>query len=331
MKLMSIVQHIRAKIRDFIQHPRRLDPLLSDMPNWNMLASSFDTIADTEMAITTYENSPDPGDIGMRYLMIYGILQSLYVQEDAVELMVRAFEPNARRAYRIESEPEVNDVRRIRNRAVGHPTKEGDVKSNKKPGVQMSHFIVQHSMRKEGFTLMTTFANGNYTFTDVSIPDLIQKNRYAVERVLQRIMKQLEAAEMEHRKTFRRQSLAEIFPETLNYYFEKVFAGTGNPASPDGQWGASHLKMIADKLQAFRTALQERGLLNRLSDYEYHLAEVEYPLVELQEYWQGSGSIKDPRAARIFAYFLKDKVFELRKMAEDLDAEYNEGIGSKQE
>ena len=125
--MSSPVQDLRREIRDFIQHPRRLSPLLSDVPNWNMLASSFDTVADTEYAIVTYEAMPAGEHTGMLYLLIYGILQALYVQQDAVESMVRAFEPNAQRRYRIEDEPEAGEIRKIRNRAIGHPTKDGDV------------------------------------------------------------------------------------------------------------------------------------------------------------------------------------------------------------
>ena len=46
---MSEISALRSRIREFIQHPRRLDPLLREKPNWNKLASAFDTIADTEM------------------------------------------------------------------------------------------------------------------------------------------------------------------------------------------------------------------------------------------------------------------------------------------
>ncbi|MEK9135638.1 MAG: hypothetical protein AAB393_00835, partial [Bacteroidota bacterium] len=257
-----------------------------------------------------------------------GILQCLYVQQDALESMVRAFEPNAQPLYRIESEPEAEEVRKIRNKATGHPTKEGNVKSKKSPGIQMSHFIVQHSMRKSGFTLMTSFADGNHTFTDVSIPELIQKNRITVERLLKGIMTKLEVAEMEHRTQFRGERLADLFPETLGYYFEKVCAGTDSPTSPDGQYGGIHLKMIAEEVQAFRVALQKRGLLNRYSHYEYYITEVEYPLGELQKYWEGAGSLRDPRAAHIFAFFLRDKIFKLQHMAEELDQEYNEDTGA---
>ena len=326
---MSAVNELRSRIRDFIQHPRWLNPLLQDAPNWNMLASSFDTVADTEMAIKTYEATPDVQDVGARYLAIYGILQCLYVQQDAVESMVRAFEPGTEPVYRIESEPEADEVRKIRNKAIGHPTKEGDVNSKKRPGVQMSHFIVQHSMHKCGFRLMTTFADKTHAFMDVSITELIAKNRTVVERVLVRTMQKLEAAEMEHRMAFKKEKLTALFPVTLDYYFEKVIAGADNPGSPDGQWGGEHLKMVAKMVRLFREAIQKRGLVNGSSNWEYHLAEVEYPLQELLSYWVGSGSLTDRRAAEIFAYFLRDKVLKLREFAKDMDEEYKEELDGK--
>lgn len=136
---MSAVSEIRSRIRDFIQHPRRLNPRLQDAPNWNMLASSFDTVADTEMAIETYEAMADVRDVGAHYLAIYGILQCLYVQQDAVQSMVRAFEPKALSVYKIESEPEANEIREIRNKATGHPTDRRSKKSGEKPSVRTSH------------------------------------------------------------------------------------------------------------------------------------------------------------------------------------------------
>ncbi len=37
-----------ASFRDFIHHPRRLDPFLKDKPAWNTLASAMDVVSDTE-------------------------------------------------------------------------------------------------------------------------------------------------------------------------------------------------------------------------------------------------------------------------------------------
>jgi hypothetical protein len=256
-------------------------------------------------------------------LHIYGLLQALYVQQDAIESMVRALEPNAVRQYRIEQEPEAQEVRRVRNKAIGHPTKDGDAR-NSKDGKQMAHHIVQHSMRKGGFTLLTAFQDGDYTFTDYSIPELIDKNRTAAARVLQGIMDKLEAAEMEYRKVFKDEKLADIFPETLGYYFEKIYSGTDEPQSADGVFAKMHVDLIAHQVQTLRQALDKRGLLNKSSNYEYELAEVEYPITQLQQYFEGEGSLKDHRTADIFVFFVRDRIQKLEKMAQELDTEYSD-------
>jgi hypothetical protein len=321
---MSVVQDLRIKIRDFLQRPRRLDPLLRDKPNWNMLASAFDTVADTEMAIQTYETLDASPDLGVRYLHIYGLLQALYVQQDAIESMVRALAPNAVPQYRIEQEPEANEVRKVRNKAIGHPTKDGDAWKSK-DGKQMAYHIVQHSVCKGGFTLLTAFQDGDHTFTDHSIPELIDKNRTAVARVLQRIMDKLETAEREHRNMFKDEKLADIFAATLDYYFEKIYSGTDEPKGGDGAFAKIHVDLIARQIQTLREALEKRGLLNRSSNYEYELAEVEYPIAQLQHYFDGQGSLKDHRAADIFVFFVRDRIRKLERMAQELDAEYSDG------
>ena len=71
--------------------------------------------------------------------------------------------------------------------------------------------------------------------------------------------------------------------------------------------------------------------MNGSSNWKYTLEEVEYPLNELLSYWTGSGSLKDSRAAEIFAYFLQAKVLELLEFAKKLDEEYQEELDCKGE
>ena len=324
---MAEVYDLRRSIHEFIHHPRRLDPLLRDKPNWNQLASSFDVIADTEMAIQTYGVLPDAGnDKGYLYLIIYGLLQALYVQQDAVESLVRAFKPNETPQYKIESEPEAQEIRLVRNCAIGHPTVQGNAKSRKTHGIQTSHHISQPSMRNGGFTLMTTFANGSHTFTDHNLFDLMQKNRRMVERVLHRIRDELEAAEMEHRKQFRSEKLVDIFSVTLDYQFEKVYEGVRKLGTGHGDFGKLSLDVIVENVRAFREALTKRGVLNPTSDLQYYLEEVEYPLGELEAYFSGEGSLNDPRAAGIFTHFIQEKMQGLIRLAREIDEEYSEEL-----
>lgn len=74
----------KRQIRNFIQYPWRLDPLVKDRGLWFRLTSSMDAIEDTEAAIDAYIASPEP-DRGGAYLLIYGVLQALFVQQDAIK------------------------------------------------------------------------------------------------------------------------------------------------------------------------------------------------------------------------------------------------------
>jgi len=325
---MAEVHELRSSLREFIQHPRRRDALWQDKPNWNQLASSFDVVADTEMAIQTYKSSPLTDDKGLLYLVIYGLLQALYVQQDALESLVRAFKPAQLPRYTIESEPEAKEIRGIRNNAIGHPTVQGNAKSPRTPGVQVSFHINQHSMSNLGFTLMTTYASGGPTFRDVKLFELIEKNTVMVERVLQKLKDELEAAEMDHRKQFRSEKLVDIFSNTLGYQFEKVYEGVRKLGTGAGDFGKLSLEEIAENVAAFREALTKRGVLYATSDLEYYFANVEYPLGELRAYFQGEGSLKDQRAASIFTHFLEDKMNVLVKLAIEIDEEYAEELRS---
>lgn len=315
------VQSLLCYIREFIQHPRRLDPLLKDKPGWNMLASAMDVVSDTEWAITSYEHG-DYADKGMLYLVLYGLLQAMYVQQDGLENLVRAL--GGSEQYKIESEPEAAFIRSIRHNAVGHPTKQGSTKPKKdgRAGEQISHAIVQHSLHKNGFTLLRESNLTGTQFIDYRTETLIAENRTLAVRVLARTKKKLEDIEMEHRNAFKGEKLASIFPGQMGYFFEKIRAAIHSPSYGNSPMGEFGLQMVATVLAGFRAALDKRGVLNESSNIQYELAETEYPLAELGLYFKAEGSLTDARAASIFAHFAQNKMKELLRIAEDIDSEY---------
>lgn len=321
------VQGLLSAIREFIQHPRRLDPLLKDKPGWNVLASAMDVVSDTEQAITSYERC-DYTDKGMLYLVLYGLLQAIYVQQDGLENLVRELEGNEQ--YRIESEAEADFIRGVRHDAIGHPTKQGGIKQKKdgQPGEQISHAIVQHALQKEGFTLLRASNLKDTQFIDYRTEALIAQNRALAVRVLTRTKKKLEDIEMEHRKAFKGEKLASIFPTTMGYYFEKIYAAIHSPSYGNRPMGEITLGRIVDAFAAFKAALDKRGTLNESSNIHYDLDELEYPLIELGRYFSGSGLLTDPRAASIFAHFAHNKMKELLRIATDIDAEYEEDLAA---
>lgn len=322
------VQELLRFIREFINHPRRLDPFLKDKPAWNMLASAMDVVSDTELAITSYEHG-DYADKGTLYLVLYGLLQAMYVQQDALENLVRALEKNEQ--YKIESEPEAEFIRRVRHDTIGHPTKQGGVKPRKdgQPGEQTSHAIVQHSLGREGFTLSRASNLTEMRFIDYRTEKLIAQNRALAVRVLTRTKKKLEDLEMEHRSTFKGEKFVSIFPSQMDYYFGKIYEAIHNTSDGNKPMGEIGLKMIVDAFTEFKAALDKRGILNEAGYIHHDLDETSYPLDELCRYFKGEGLLADPRAASIFAHFAHYKMKELLRIAEEIDAEYEDDLGAE--
>ena len=65
-------------------------PQTKDSAAWNQLCSSLDAIGDTELAFDAYAALPEPSDEGTTYILVYGILQALVLQQDAVRHVAEA-------------------------------------------------------------------------------------------------------------------------------------------------------------------------------------------------------------------------------------------------
>ena len=120
---MNKIRDLEIKIRDFINHYRNNHVLVQDLVKWNILCSSLDVVGDTELAIESYKGLKTE-DVGFNYLAVYGILQVLYVQQDAVLHIFQSLDISPKL---VDSAilTDVMHVRGIRNKATGHPTKHG--------------------------------------------------------------------------------------------------------------------------------------------------------------------------------------------------------------
>src|SRR5205823_10451654 len=94
----------------------------------------------TDHAISAYLSYPNEDDLGKLYLHAYGLLQALFVQQDALAHAAEAI------GLEYQLPDELKPIRKIRNDAVGHPTKRG----NKHPE---SFGIIQISLCHESFTV----------------------------------------------------------------------------------------------------------------------------------------------------------------------------------
>lgn len=123
--------------------------------------------------------------------------------------------------------------------------------------------------------------------------------------------------------------LADLFPQTLGYHFEKLNQGiyeSGPEKAAHAGMGLGGLRNIRSVLTSVHEALTKRGYeLDAHSGIGHLYEEVRYPIEKLQAFLEAkhaNGTIPiDEEAALIFVFFLRAKVEELREIAREIDEE----------
>jgi hypothetical protein len=311
---MASISELEQSIRKFINSPRNQFHLLKDAEAWNKLCSSLDVIGDTELAINAYLERDITNAIGESYLIVYGILQVMLVQQDAVKNMAHSLSVNC------QFPKNLNDIRGIRSDSIGHPTKQREDKRLK------SNFIVRMGLTEKGFNLMTVYSDGRpYTLRYIDIPSLITEQRFALQKILTKVVERLTEEEMAHREKFRNEKLEEAFPPTLGYYFEKIFEATrgGNAFL----LGGPHLTFISECLDRLEQLLKDRGLLGVYDSISYHMDLARYPLEELTKFFQEPATSRlNDKDAYIFASFLEAQINYLKEISAGIDNEYSSNL-----
>ena len=154
---------------------------------WLQLASSLDAISDCEIAMNAYSSEVMTGsespveDLGIRYLQTYGVLQALFLQQDALGNLLESLEVS----FDLDDYPELQEIREIRNQSIGHPTKKGS-----KENVSY-HGIVQISLEDETFQFYSNSEDGDWQLQSINVPALISKQRACAVHILERAIARL--------------------------------------------------------------------------------------------------------------------------------------------
>ncbi len=304
------IQNLESKIRNLINRPRRQYKILQDTSAWNQLCSCLDVIGDTELAISAYYDAI-PKNISETYLLVYGILQTLFLQQDAVRNLCEAL------AIKYNPDPRLQEIREIRNESIGHPTKRNFKKKT------TWNFISRATLSKNGFQLMVTSVDSNLPkFKNIDLLDIIETQSAKVTDVLSSILKSLEDEENEHKDKFMSQKLSEIFPSTLGYYFSKISEAIHG--SMPNELGSGHLKLIKDIIEQFEKALIEREVIPANDFIKYDINQLRYPISELEKYFNNQSQTNlTSEGAYIFLFFIEKHAEKLKELAIEIDEDYS--------
>ena len=303
------------EIRDLINISRKQDALQQDNALWLMLCTCMDTIQDTEVALESFliENTDD-SQRGKNHLYMYGALQALFVQQDAVDNLHEALD------MRYTMDSSIKEIRNIRTDAAGHPTNRGNKKS--------FNFIYFGSTHAHGFNLMTVYPRKSNDgrldseHVDINVADLIATQCNIFMEVLDNVIEALKEEEVEHRKKFSDKKLAGVFWDTT-YPFEKIWDAVLHPDSAHVSLVDSYVKQISECIKAFKDGLKERG------EPAYHISDIyehlEYSLRHINAYFdKGNKTHIQKEDTYIFVSFIQQQVDILREFAQHLDDEYSQ-------
>ena len=304
-----------SEIRDLINSSRKQHQLLQDSALWYMLCSCMDTIADTEEALESFlKKDTDSSDKGRNYLRIYGALQALFVQQEAVA--------NLHESLKIPyiENSSLEKIRHIRIDAAGHPTKRGNKKA--------FNFITRLTLSAQEFHLMTLYPTKsggkelNSKHVDVSVPDLITIQKRVFEDVLNNVIETLKEEEVEHRKEFADKKLTDAFQHTT-YPFTKIFEAILSIDSPHVQLVGDYIDEILKSVEAFKTGLRERDEPD--DNIEDIYKNLDYALQHIKLYFNTPAKTHIQREdTYIFADFAKRQMRELKEVAKEIDEKYSD-------
>jgi len=308
---MPTMRELSRWIRDYGREPRQMERLFADRFAWHQLWTAMDIIDDVDSAMTAYIENEFPTANGERYLRVYGAMQGLFLQQDALRDLIKAIHPTKD----IPVNDVLKDIREARNASVGHPTQ------MKRKGVLSAHGIVQCSIRKAGFELLSYPVVQGKTFDYIPVEKLIEQQRDEATRILSEVVEDLRAQEEAHRAGFREVKLMATFDQ-VSYAFEKIFEEFGRGATPNmSGWAVGHLQKSLD---SFENLLKARGLaVDSYDSIKYLYDQIEYPLAELTKFvGKEPSEIFSNNGAVVFAEALQSYFDQLRHIAGEIDEEY---------
>ncbi|MBU0520316.1 hypothetical protein KJ564_15410, partial [bacterium] len=250
---MNELQKKVNEIRNRISHYLRINRLLRNDGKWARICSALDTIEDTEEAIYYYnENlSVELGDFGLLYLSVYGVLQSLFVQQDAARHLCEALSSELNEKYEFKKEQNLERIRTIRNETIGHPTK--------------GPYFIQidrTDLCKKSFYYTSWDPKGHRERKRVEPPNMIDSQYSTLNSIFDKMILDLDQKQKEYKDRFKDTMLAEIVKSELYPWFPQLYTAIPSAKNADADHERSQFRIVVesvlDKVKSLGVELEKR-------------------------------------------------------------------------
>lgn len=308
------------KLREIINDPRKQYELLKRKRDWSKLCTCIDAIEDTDAAISSYLELDEFDAFTGGYLYLYGILQALFLQQDAVSnLYDGIFATDNYLKVMLNKHKSLKDIRGIRNDSIGHPT-------NRKG--KSYHSIVQHSICKAGFDLSSVFEEDRIQISYINILEIISTQAAEINSVLNLIVSTLEEEIKVHKDQYKDDKLGNLL-QLRSYCIEKLSNCTyvNGLYNGDSDFAFVLLEGIIEKYHMLYNKAKER--------YGYSLDSIAFIHPKLLhvfnklKYYRDNGGLYQNYDAIVVIDALREYLKQIEQIAGEIDEEY-EGDNSEE-
>ena len=209
MELVSF--DLIKRIRVHIQRLERMSLLIPNRKKWIGVTASIDVLEDSSWAVEYYIENDYPSDMKGKYLYTYGLLQALFVQQDAADNIYRVFLDEK---IKWDAEyPKAYAVREMRNDVTGHPLNRDN---------HFFVYLVQMYMKKESISyLKDDVVSKNYESVNVNLMGSIEDSAKCINHVLSRVLEKLDSEHKAYINAHKNVKMVKIF-QGLDYAREKI-------------------------------------------------------------------------------------------------------------
>ena len=263
MELVSF--DLIKRIRVHIQRLERMSLLIPNRKKWIGVTASIDVLEDSSWAIEYYVENDYPSDMKGKYLYTYGLLQALFVQQDAAENIYKVFFDEKIKWK--EEYPKAYVVREMRNDVTGHPLNRDN---------HFFIYLVQMYMKKESISYLKEDVNLNRrNSVKVRLMESIEDSAKCINHVLERVLEKLDSEHKAYIMTYKDVKMVDIF-RSLSYAREKIICR-------DSVMEPSLYKITKDMVKNCKEEVAKRyGSVDAIEAYNSILKEVDelYDLID---------------------------------------------------
>lgn len=295
-----------TKIRDLIRHPWKINKLTNDKVTWNKLISSLDVIDDTNEAISYFFSLDSFSSSTGGYLYLYGLLQALYMQQDALKSLSIALygkEINWRKDY-----PDLYSIRELRNDSIGHPTDRGNNKS--------FHFITKHSVSNGSFSLIShDYQDERPMFRRIHLLEIRNKQEACVNEFLNKIIDAMNQERKEFMENLSPEKISDLIPKDIGYQLSKVYEGVYSNHS----LAPISFAVIKETIVQIKEAIRNKyGKIETLPGLFEVIRKMDY-IINKIDGWQQEKKLFENSDAEVFLDSFSVRLEELKIMLKEID------------